>query len=235
MSDPRIDALENRLASLQQEVTLLRDREAIRTLHFTYGYCMDKWLFKEIVDLFAEDCELRFLNGIWRGKAGAQRLYSWTEGMYGPRDGMLAEHVIAQDVVHVAPDRSRAWGRFRALLQIGAHEDHALEFPPSFAQSFWEAGVHENEYVLEGGVWKIAVFDYRLTFQAPYEGGWAKSPDHPIMITPWEGTFPAVPNGPDELRPIPPQWPHAVFQPFHYLHPITGRPIGEGIGRGKDD
>ena len=86
-----------------------------------------------------------------------------------------------------------------------------------------------------GDFWKIAVFDYRLTFQAPYEGGWAKSPDHPIMITPWEGTFPAVPNGPDELRPIPPQWPHAVFQPFHYLHPITGRPIGEGIGRGKDD
>ncbi len=229
MSDPRVDMLESRLVALQDEVTLLRDIQDIRTLHFTYGYCMDKWLFKEIVDLFAEDCELRFLNGIWRGKAGAKRLYSWTEGVYGPRDGMLAEHVIAQDIVHVAPDRSRAWGRFRALLQIGAHEDFAQHFPPSFAQAFWEAGVHENEYVLEDGVWKIALFNYRLTFQAPYDGGWAASPNHPIMITPWTGTFPDVPNGPDELRPMPPQWPRAVMQPFHYMHPVTGKPIGADV------
>jgi hypothetical protein len=232
MSEARFAALEARLAAAESELQLLRDIQAIRTLHFTYGYCMDKWLFKEIIDLFANECELRFLNGIWRGKAGAQRLYSWTEGMYGPRDGMLAEHVIAQDVVHVAPDRSRAWGRFRALLQIGAHEDFAQHFPPAFKDCFWEAGVHENEYVLEDGVWKIALFNYRLTFQAPYDGGWAKSPHHPIMITPWEATFPAAPNGPDALRAMPEQWPKAVFQPFHYPHPATGRPLGEALASG---
>lgn len=229
MSDPRLSELERQVAALTHEVTRLRDVEAIRTLHFTYGYCMDKWLFREIVDLFAEDCELRFLNGIWRGKAGARRLYSWTEGAYGPRDGMLAEHVIAQDIVHVAPDRSRAWGRFRALLQIGAHEAYAQDFPQSFTQAFWEAGIHENEYVLENGVWKIALFNYRLTFQAPYEGGWAVSPDHPIMITPWAGTWPDVPNGPDELRDSPPQWPKASFMPFHYRHPTTDKVMGEGL------
>lgn len=229
MSEERLSALESQLQALRNEVQLLRDREAIRKLHFTYGYCMDKWLFKEIVDLFAEDCELRFLNGIWRGKEGARRLYSWTEGTYGPRAGMLAEHVIAQDVVDVAPDRSRAWGRFRALLQIGAHEDFRDNFPPSFHEAFWEAGVHENEYVLEDGVWKIALFNYKLTFQAPYEGGWAKSPHHPIMITPWEGTWPHVPNGPDELRDVPPQWPENPFIPFHYTHPTTGGVLGEGL------
>ena len=234
MSEVRIAALENQLATLQHEVTLLRDVQAIRTLHFTYGYCMDKWLFREIVDLFAEECELRFLNGIWRGKAGAKRLYSWTEGMYGPRDGMLAEHVIAQDIVHVAPDRSRAWGRFRAFLQIGAHQDFVENFPPSFAGTFWEAGVHENEYVLEDGAWKIALFDYKLAFQAPYDGGWAKSPDHPIMITPWTRTFPEDPNGPNELRPVPPQWPSATFQPFHYRHPVTDERIGEGIEKAME-
>jgi hypothetical protein len=229
MSGDRLERLEAQVAALGNEVQLLRDAEAIRKLHFTYGYCMDKWLFKEIVELFAEDCELRFLNGIWRGKEGARRLYSWTEGAYGPRDGMLSEHVLAQDVVHVAPDRSRAWGRFRAFLQIGAHQAYQNQFPPSFRESFWEAGVHENEYVLEDGVWKIALFNYRLTFQAPYEGGWTASPDHPIMITPWAGTWPELPNGPDELRPVPPQWPHNPFIPFHYSHPVTGQPIGEGL------
>jgi hypothetical protein len=230
MSDDRMATLEQRLDAVERELQLLRDREAIRTLHFTYGYCMDKWLFKEIVDLFAKDCELRFLNGIWRGRAGAERLYSWTEGVYGPRDGMLAEHVIAQDVVHVAPDRSRAWGRFRALLQIGAHVDFAQHFPPSFRDAFWEAGVHENEYVLEDGVWKIALFNYRLAFQAPYDGGWANAPHQPIMIAPWPGTWPDVPNGPDALRETPPQWPKATFLPFHYDHPVTGRRIGIDIG-----
>ncbi|MGX7896028.1 nuclear transport factor 2 family protein [Tsuneonella sp. HG222] len=230
MSDKRIDELVAKVTQLEAELQLHRDVQAIRTLHFTYGYCMDKWLFKEIVDLFARECELRFLNGIWHGREGAKRLYSWTEGAYGPRDGMLAEHVIAQDIVHVAPDRSRAWGRFRALLQVGAHEAYRNNFPPSFSEAFWEAGVHENEYVLEDGVWKIALFNYRLTFQAPYEGGWAKSPSHPIMITPWTGTYPEVPNGPDELRPTPPQWPKNPFIPFHYSHPVTGRSIGEGLG-----
>ncbi len=49
------------------------------------------------------------------------------------------------------------------------------------------------------------------------------------MITPWTGTFPEVPNGPDELRPMPPQWPRAVMQPFHYTHPVTGKPIGADV------
>jgi hypothetical protein len=78
-------------------------------------------------------------------------------------------------------------------------------------------------------VWKIALFNYRLAFQAHHEGGWAASPHHPIMIEPWPGTFPEVPNGPDELRPIPSQWPSATFQPFHYDHPTSGRTIGEDL------
>lgn len=229
MSEARLAGLEKSVAELQHEVTLLRDIQAIRTLHFTYGYCMDKWLFREIVDLFAQDCELRFLNGIWRGREGAKRLYSWTEGVYGPRDGMLSEHVIAQDVVHVAPDRSKAWGRFRVLLGIGAHEAYRDRFPPVFHASFWEGGVHENEYVLEDGVWKISLFNYRINFQAPYDGGWAKSPEQPIMVSNWTGTYPDVSNGPDILREAQPQWPQNPFIPFHYVHPVTGRPLGEGL------
>jgi hypothetical protein len=54
------------------------------------------------------------------------------------------------------------------------------------------------------------------------------------MITPWTGTFPDVPNGPDELRPVPPQWPKATFQPFHFVHPITGQVLGEDITNAQD-
>jgi carotenoid cleavage dioxygenase len=89
--------------------------------------------------------------------------------------------------------------------------------------------VHENEYVLEDGAWKIALFNYRINFQAPYEGGWEHSPHHPIMVSNWTGTWPEVPGGPDELRPEQSQWPKSPFLPFHYVHPITGKVIGEGL------
>lgn len=231
MSEERLDALERQVAGLSNELQLLRDREAIRKLHFTYGYCMDKWLFDDIVELFAEDCELRFLDGIWRGKEGARRVYNWTDGVKGPQDGMLGEHVIAQDVVHVAEDRSRAWGRFRVFLACGVHENYQQNFPDAFSPQFWEGGVHENEYVLEDGVWKIALFNYRINFQAHYEDGWKHSPDgSPIMVAPFRKTYPELPNGPDELRPMPPQWPQNTVIPFHYDNPVTGRKLGAGVG-----
>src|SRR5262249_40881377 len=92
-------AMSAELALLKEEVGKLRDAEAVRRLHFTYGYCMDKWLFDDIVDLYADDCRLHFMNGVWEGKAGARRLYNWTNGLCGPQDGLLAEHILAQDVI----------------------------------------------------------------------------------------------------------------------------------------
>ena len=53
---------------------------------------------------FAEDATLYFLNGIFKGKLGARRLYGGGTGLNGPVHGMLFEHIIAQDVVDgVAP------------------------------------------------------------------------------------------------------------------------------------
>jgi hypothetical protein len=98
-----IDALRERVARLEDAVARQQDSDAIRRLHFTYGYCMDKWLFDDIVDLYADGCRLHFMNGIWEGRAGARRLYNWTNGLRGPQDGMLAEHVLAQDIIDIAP------------------------------------------------------------------------------------------------------------------------------------
>ncbi len=120
MSDPRVDMLESRLVALQDEVTLLRDIQDIRTLHFTYGYCMDSGFSRRSSISLRKiaNCTSSTASGAARKAQAALQL---DEGVYGPRDGMLAEHVIAQDIVHVAPRPQPGWGRFRALLQIGAH------------------------------------------------------------------------------------------------------------------
>lgn len=216
--------LERRIAILEHELGRLQDREAVRQLQFKYGYYMDKCLFPAIVDLFAEDARLLFMGGLFRGKDGARRLYGGATGLNGPVDGLLFEHLIVQDIVDVAPDRRTAKGRFRTFMQGGVHETNANK-PPNIPAAFWEGGVYENEYVKEDGVWKIAVFNYRVVWQADYETGWAKSPAGPLMVANYTRTFPDDPRGPDELTEPPPRWPQQGIMPFHYLHPVTGKPV----------
>lgn len=223
--EERLAALEATNAELASELGRLKDVEAIRRVQYSYGYFMDKWLFPEIVDLFAEDAEMRFLNGIFRGRAGAERLYGYAgPGIRGPRDGLLFEHFFHSDVIDVAPDRSRAQARFHCFLFIGVHKSVQDQYP-DWPPQFWESGVYEHEYVRRDGRWLFKNFDYQITFQANYEEGWANAPDEPLMVRPFPGTYPEYPTGPDELRDMPQQWPRATFKPFHYRHPVTGKEI----------
>jgi hypothetical protein len=218
-----LESLRRELDELRHQLGMQSDIHAVRTLQFKYGYYMDKCLFDEIIDLYTEDATLYFLNGIFRGKAGARRLYGGATGMRGPSPGMLFEHIIAQDIVDVAPDRRSARGRFRCFMQGGVHESRR-DAPPRIPPQFWEAGIYENEYLRQDGVWKISVFNYRIVYQAGYEQGWAHAPRAPLMVADYDSTFPANPRGPDELRPAPPRWPETFILPFHYAHPVTGAP-----------
>lgn len=229
-----------RIEALEQELGVLKDIQAVRTLQFKYGYYMDKGCYDEVVDLFASDGELHFMGGVFRGRAGLRRLYcdrlraAFTEGNNGPIYGLLADHMQLQDIVDVAPDRRTAKGRFRAFLQAGSHVSKETR-NERLPLQWWEAGVYENDYVKEDGVWKIRTLDYHMFWQADYEKGWAHS-------TPYRGhffdkTFPEDPGGPDELTDRTPAfWPETSIVPFHYPHPVTGAPYDAGRtdGRRKD-
>jgi hypothetical protein len=225
-----LEALRQQLARLTMQVASLEDLSAVRRVQFAYGYYMDKGLYQEVVDLFAADGEVRFMGGVFRGRdRGVRRLYierfrtTFTRGRNGPVYGLLLEHLQLQDVIDISEDGCRARGRFRALLQGGNHITRT-DSPAGIPQQWWEAGVYENEYVKERGVWKIKVLDYCLTWQADFDKGWAHS-------TPHEGpfftqTYPQDPRGPDEISAErPPFWPDTGVVPFHFAHPVTGRVI----------
>jgi SnoaL-like domain len=214
--------LQGELGQLRDRVGQLEDQQAVRALQFKYGYYMDKCLFGDIVELFADDATLYFLNGTFRGKEGARRLYGGGTGLNGPVQGMLFEHIIAQDVVDVAADRTRAWGRFRCFLQGGVHESKT-DAPKHIPGQFWEAGIYENEYSKRDGIWRIQVFNYRIVYQATYEHGWAHSGRGPLVVSNFTEVYPRNARGPDELRPPPPTWPKTFVMPFHYGHPVTGK------------
>ncbi len=230
MTEDRIAALEAQVAALADRVGHAEDVQAIRTLQFAYGYFMDKCMFAEIVDLFAEECELHFMGGVFKGKAGARRLYGGASKMNGPEHGMLFEHIIAQDIIHVAADRRTAEGRFRTFMQGGVHRSKTGA-PPAIPPQFLEAGIYENRYVREDGVWKFSLFNYRVVYQCDFGEGWANAPEAPLMVSEHRKTFPENPAGPDALEAQPERWPKAVVMPFHYRHPVTGEPIRTPVAK----
>ncbi len=235
MAEPdAIRALQDRIEALEARTRTLEDIHAVRSLQFKYGYYFDVCLYEQMVELFAEDCELKFLNGIYRGKAGARRLYCdwlrglWAEGRDGPRYGLMYEHLQLQDLIDIAPDGLTAKGRFRGVMMGGWHE--TMQNPPAVPAQMWEAGVYENQYKKVDGVWRIWRFDYNMLWQADYEKGWAHSEVH---LKPLTRTFPDDPKGPDVLTDDTPQaWPHTRIVPFHYPHPVTGKSWRDDHGQG---
>jgi hypothetical protein len=137
--------------------------------------------------------------------------------------GLLCDVLQMQDVVTVADDRQTAKGRFRALLMGGTHAG-VPDTPKLPYQQWWEAGVYENDYVRENGVWKYKRLGYHLTWMAEFDKGWANAPD---MSRYGPGnTYPDDPLGPDEILENPYRpWPETWLLPFHYPHPVTGQEI----------
>lgn len=218
-----IAALKAQLSELSHQVGILEDIHTIRTLHFKYGYYMDRWLFSEVADLFAQNCVIHIGNGIFRGKAGALRLYGGAAGEHGPAFGVLTEHLQLQDVVTVAPDRKSAKARFRCFMTGGVHCSKP-DRPGNFPSQYWEGGVYENAYVNEDSVWKIQSLNYNIVWQAEYERGWANSTGKLLLVSPFTKTYPEDPHGPDELATEPLRfWPEVFVVPFHYPHPVTGK------------
>src|SRR5215471_18243325 len=119
---------EDRVAELEHRLSMVEDLLAIRNLQHAYGYYLDKCYYDEVVDLFDEDGEVIFIGGIYKGRAGAARLYTgrfrerFADGHNGPQFGRLLDHPMLQDVIHVGQDRSTAYARFRTLMQAGTHE-----------------------------------------------------------------------------------------------------------------
>lgn len=231
-----IAALEARIAALEAELGVQQDIEAIRKLQYTYGYFIDKSQYNEVVDLFADDGEVWFLGGIYKGKAGVRRLYierfqtQFTQGHNGPRYGWLLDHPQLQMVIDVAPDRRTATVRGRSMMQAGLHETAEGQ-----QRAWWEGGIYDNRYVRDDGVWKIARLGYFPFWHGSFAEGWAKTEIDFIPMATKDQLYPGDPLGPDALiEPTPRLWPATDTVPFPYPHPVTGKPIVVDNSRARE-
>jgi hypothetical protein len=230
--------LKKQVEQLSNRLGVLEDTQAIRNLHNAYGYYIDKCLYEDVVDLFADDGEVHFMGGIYRGKEkGVRRLYvgeflqDFTGGKPGPVPGFLLDHLQLQDVIHVAPDGKTAKARFRCFMQAGAHESSKAPIAESARKlkqplmRWWEGGIYENSYAKVDGVWKIQVLNYNPLWHADYATGWGYTKPN-YVPTGAPKLYPENPKGPDAVEdPLPTLWPDTRIVPFHYGNPVTGNPI----------
>ena len=68
-----IDDFKTGLAALTDRVGQLEDTNAIRKLHYSYGYYIDFCQYDEVVQLFAKDGAVVFLSGEYHGHDGVAR------------------------------------------------------------------------------------------------------------------------------------------------------------------
>jgi len=225
LSDKDLSQLQQQVSKLDQRLTSVEDELAIRRLQFTYGYYLDKCLYQEVVDLFAEDGQVTFLKGVFKGKSSVERLYIgrfrkiFTNDYNGPVFGFLLDHPQMQDIITVSADNQSAKGRFRSMMQAGLHMEAKGD-----TRQWWEGGVYENEYVKVDGKWRIKKLNYRCAFYASFENGWAYTKPDFVPFYDEDTIFPKTPWGPDEIDNTAVCWPEVDVVDFHYPHPITEAP-----------
>ncbi len=219
-----VASLVKTVEQLNKRLQVQEDEQAIRKLHHLYGYLIDKCMYNEVVDLFTDDCEVRFMGGIYRGREGAERLYvkrfqtRFTHGNNGPIDGWLLDHPMSQDIVDIDPDGKTAKARFRCNMMAGQHKDFGTP------RQWWEGALYENTYRKVDGVWRIEVLNYVPQWHADFETGWAHTRYNFVPFLA-ETVSDEKPLGPDELYTDRWLWPTHKVVPFHMNHPVTGKPM----------
>jgi len=202
-----------RLARVDQAIQRLEDERAIENLQRTYGYFVDKTMWRETAGLFADDATLEIGGrGVFVGKARILEYLTWL-APHGLVRGLLMNHMQLQPIITIAPDGNTAKGRWRFLGEVGVYGKSAR----------WGEGTYENEYVKQNGVWKIQALHAYFRMYTDYAAGWAKS---------------AVPNTHPE-KDLPPDRPPTVryetypatfIPPYHYPNPVTGKSLA-GAGQ----
>jgi len=200
----RADARE-RAADLARRAQRLDDEQAIENLQKVYGYYVDRRMWDEVADLFADNGTIELAQmGVYVGKPRVRQFLNLL-GPQGIKDGELNDHVQLQVVVDVAPDGRTAKSRSRELDMLGTVG----------AKGYWSEGVFENTWVKDGTVWKLKDLRYFPTFISDYDLGWAKDAQPAPTVS--KDLPPDRP--PTSVYAI---YPKAHIPPYHYDNPVSG-------------
>lgn len=208
-------SIDAQIEQLTEHVERLEGARAVRKLQRAFGFYVDRGLWGEAADLFADDGTIEIgIDGVYVGK---ERIREYLRRLHGGHEGLiygqLNEWVTLQPAIHVATDGLSATARWRDHGMLGQYKSHAE----------WRDGIYENSYVKEDGVWKIQSLHLYVNFVAPYERGWARlRGGEGLAQSEASKAFPPDRGPTASYSPFP----AAQVPEFQARHPVTGRPVG---------
>ena len=210
--------IDAQVAELTERVERLEATRAVIKLQRAFGYYVDRGLWSEAADLFANDGTIEIgLDGVYAGKA---RIAEYLRRLHGGQEGLiygqLNEWVTLQPAVTVAADGRSASARWRDLGMLGQYKKHAE----------WRDGIYENTYEKGAdGIWRIRSLHLYVNFVAPYEKGWARlKPGEGLARSEASIAFPPD-RGPTASYEA---FPAVQVPPFQAPNPVTGRQVRAG-------
>ncbi|MBN8818422.1 MAG: nuclear transport factor 2 family protein [Sphingomonas sp.] len=209
--------MRSQIAAYKHRVMLLEDQDAVENLQATFGYYFDKGLWNQAADLFAANGSFEYgQRGVYIGPARIRQSML----LFGPQGlakGHLNNHMMLQPIIVVAPDGRTATGRWQGMVMLSEPGQNGK----------WGVGLYENEYVKDGGVWKIAKLHFYMTALTDYDLGFAKSA---IQMEGPSALFPPDKPPTEVYR----SFPSAYLPPFSYKHPVTGQSLKDLPLQGDD-
>ena len=214
-----IKTLKTQVKELKAEVEKLKDLEEINRLQKIYGYYLEHWMYEDIIDLFSDspDTLLNLTYGIFHGKAGIKKYFA---GMLEMTQLPEFLHQIMQlaGVVDIDKSGTIAQGRWYGFGVV------VMPRSNGYFQDL-AAGIYTCEYIKEDSVWKILKLMWNPIYDA---SGISLVKDKPsIGITKDNSLVKHHPKF-DEPRNINTKYPTGYIVPFHFKHPVTGKPSREG-------
>ena len=191
--------------------SLLEAEKALTKFHQAFEQAMDKGRHEEVIGMFADDAEVVFNGGVFKGRShGVSRLYRdrFPAGKTGrrmePAPGFELSADQQRDSVEVSPELRSAVAVFPYSIQVGM----PFETETSLAamarlhgegvRTWWEGGVYRVNYRKDAaGQWKIRRLEYDTLSRADYRPG--KRYAQAISVSRFAARFPADQQGPDEL------------------------------------
>jgi hypothetical protein len=229
MSD---EELRIEIQKIKTELQKLKDIEAIRKLENAYGFYLINFMNQEIIDCFSDHPETtaEFPEGTFIGKKGIETAFGHTNKNMNPE--FMHQMMQLSGVIDVATDGKTARGRWWGFgaMAIPADEEISQKMRVEGVKQALVCGIYENEFIKEDGVWKIWKLKWVPLYQCVPEHGWVK-PERLSKESAETGTT----KFPDWWRPNIPSkgikysYPSGYILPFHYKHPVTGKPTSEGL------
>jgi hypothetical protein len=216
----KTEEMEARLKALEKKVGLLDDINEVKRLQRVYSYYVQHMMRDEIYDCFADHPEVRlhWLEGTWLGKEGVKRYFGVGSDRPEPPPGFLHQVMPIAGVVDVDPDGQKAKGRWYSFGGVSVPRQADGKFNCSIV-----GGLYEIEYIKQNGVWKILKIDWiiPLNIRIP-ENAWIPPEAIGKNIMDFKAPDPDIPPTADDPRFL-----SGYIFPFHYSHPVTGKPTSE--------